>query len=100
MSAKFLLVCFVSLKESTCKTKENVFFISIISYCSWDNQSLTFQIFKCHDFIKCLSMKHKHVLPKNLESKQSGNEIFLIHVIKLQKKDFYQKFLWKMWPGN
>ena len=28
------------------------------SFHSWDNQILTFQIFKCHDVIKCLSMKH------------------------------------------
>ena len=27
------------------------------SFRSWDNQILTFQIFKCHDVIKCLSMK-------------------------------------------
>ena len=26
---------------------------------SWDNQILTFQIFKCHDFIKCLMPKHE-----------------------------------------
>ena len=29
------------------------------SFCSWDNQILFFQIFKCHDVIKRLSMKHK-----------------------------------------
>ena len=29
------------------------------SFRSWDNQILTFQIFKCHDVIKCLSMKHE-----------------------------------------
>ena len=27
------------------------------SFCSWDNQILNFQIFKCHHVIKCLSMK-------------------------------------------
>ena len=26
---------------------------------SWDHQILNFKIFKCHDVIKCLSMKHK-----------------------------------------
>ena len=29
------------------------------SFRSWDNQILTFQIFKCYDDIKCLSMKHE-----------------------------------------
>ena len=29
------------------------------SFYSWDNQILNFQIFKCYDVIKCLSMKHK-----------------------------------------
>ena len=28
------------------------------SFHSWNNQILTFQIFKCHDIIKCLNMKH------------------------------------------
>ena len=29
------------------------------SFHSWDNQILTFQTLKCHDVIKCLSMKHE-----------------------------------------
>ena len=29
------------------------------SFRSWDNQILNFQIFKCHDVIKCLCMKHE-----------------------------------------
>ena len=33
------------------------------SFRSWDNQILTFQIFKCHDIIKCLSMKREtHII--------------------------------------
>ena len=28
-------------------------------FCSRDNQILTFQIFKCHDVIKCQIMKHE-----------------------------------------
>ena len=60
----------------------------------WD---LTFQLFKCNDVIKYLSMKHKTL--NNLESKQSGNEIWPVYVI-LQKKKNYRKILRKMWPGN
>ena len=48
VSARFLLVCFVYLKESTFETRKNVCY-----------QILTFQIFKCNDVIKCLSMKHE-----------------------------------------
>ena len=29
------------------------------SFHSWDNQILTFQVFKCHDVTKCLNMKHE-----------------------------------------
>ena len=44
--------------------KENkILFHFESSFCSWDNQILTFQIFKCHDVIKCLSMKHEtHII--------------------------------------
>ena len=36
----------------------------------------------------------KPILLKNMESKQFGNEIWLVHVI-LQKKTFRQKFFMK-----
>ena len=39
------------------------------SFCFWDNQILNFQILKCHDVIKCLSMKR--ILLNNLGSKHS-----------------------------
>ena len=39
------------------------------SFCSWDNQILIFHIFKCHDIIKCLNMKH--IFLNNLRSKHS-----------------------------
>ena len=41
----------------------------------------------------------KQIKLNNLGSKQSGNEIWPIYKI-LQKKIFYQKILWKMWPKN
>ena len=48
VSATFLLVCFVSLKETTCETRINVFLFHFKnSFCSWHNQILTFQIFRC-----------------------------------------------------
>ena len=51
VSAAFLLVCFVCLKESTWETRKNVFYFT--------SKALFVQVFKCHDVIKCLSMKHK-----------------------------------------
>ena len=59
LSATFLRVCFLSLKESTFEKRENCLFHFEILFRSCDNQILTFQIFKCHDVIKCLSMKHE-----------------------------------------
>ena len=53
----FLLVCFVSLKERTSETRKNIF--TSFRKCSWDNQILTFQIFKFHDVIKCSSLKQE-----------------------------------------
>ena len=46
----------LSLKENTCETRKNVFYFT---FCSDVNQTLTFQIFKCHYVIKCPSMKHE-----------------------------------------
>ena len=40
--------------------KENNFLFHLEStFRSWDKQILNFQIFKCHDVIKYLSMKHE-----------------------------------------
>ena len=44
---------------------------------------LTFRIFKCHDVIKCPSMKCET---------QSGNEIWPVY-LTLQNKIFYQKII-------
>ena len=38
VSATFLLICFLSLNESTCQTKEKCFLFHIKnSFCSWEN---------------------------------------------------------------
>ena len=57
MSTTFLLVCFVSVKESTCETKNVFLFHFGDSFHFSDNQILIFQIFKCHDTISCPSMQ-------------------------------------------
>ena len=53
-------------------------FHSKSSFHLWDNQNLTFQIFKCHDVIKCLSMKHETHF--TWEVNKSGNEIWPVYV--------------------
>ena len=60
MSTTFLLVCFLCLKESTCETRKNVFYLNSKALFILEK---TFQIFKCHDVINCLSMKHEtHII--------------------------------------
>ena len=67
------------------------------SFRSWDNRSLTFQIFKCLDVIKCPSMKHETHFTEQLGKwTHSSNEMWPVGVI-LQK---YKKIIWKMWPEN
>ena len=51
----FVLICFLTLKESTCEKWKNIF--PLLQKRSWNNQVLTFQILKCRDVIKCPSMK-------------------------------------------
>ena len=59
VSITFLLVCIVCLKGSTFETRKNVFYSTSKAFLrSWDDQILIFQIFKCYDVIKCLSIKH------------------------------------------
>ena len=58
VSATFLLVCFFASKIEYLWNKQKCFLLHFESS-FWDNQILTFQIFKCHDVIKCLSMKHE-----------------------------------------
>ena len=56
-STTFLVVYFLCLKDSTSETRKMFFLFHFkSSFHSWDNQILTFQIFECHDVIKCLSM--------------------------------------------
>ena len=65
--ATFLLVCFLSLKESTCETRTNVF-VSLQKLFSFSkNQILEFLIFKFHGIMKCLSIKPQIHLSKKLK---------------------------------
>ena len=57
VSATFLLVCFLSLKESTWEKRKKKLFHFKSSFRSRENQILGFKVFKFHDVIKCLSIK-------------------------------------------
>ena len=63
---------------------------------SWDNQCLTFYIFKYHDVIKCPSMKLKHILVNNLGSKHTlemkFGQVIQYYKINFFIKKFYEKF--------
>ena len=55
----FASLSFMSKREHLWNKKECFLFHLKSSFHSWDDQILNFQIFKCHDVIKCLSMKHE-----------------------------------------
>ena len=62
---------FVLSKREHMWNKEKCFlFYFESSFRYWDNQILNFHIFKCHDVIKCLSMK-QNILLNNLGNKRS-----------------------------
>ena len=48
---------YMSPKESNFETRKSAFFHLKSSFGFWDNQILIFRVCKCHDVIKCLSMK-------------------------------------------
>ena len=54
VSTSFLLVYCVILNNEKC-----FLFHFESSLHTWDNQILTFEICKCHNLIKCQSMKHE-----------------------------------------
>ena len=86
LSATFLLICFVCLKQSTCETREKNLFHFESFFCSWDNQMLTFSVWNT-----------KPILLNNLGSKHSlvGNQIWPVYVI-VQNKFFIKKFQEKL----
>ena len=60
VSATFLLVCFLSLKKSTCETRKNIFFISLQKLISPSRKSnFRFLDIQILDVIKCLSIKQE-----------------------------------------
>ena len=96
VSATFVLVYFASLKrlkQRKKETKKKCFLLHFKnSFCSWHNQVLVFQIFKCHDVIVYLSMKHEAhmcficILLNNLGCKHSFPLVDFIHTKRIHHK--------------
>ena len=59
VSTTFVLVYFAYVKDTTCGRKIKFFYFISKAFFSWDNQILTFPVFKCHDVIKFLSLRHE-----------------------------------------
>ena len=95
LSTVFVLVCFVSLKESTCETKKNIFYFTLKAL--FVLEIIKFYLFRYSNVMASSNTQvwnTKHILLNNLEIKQSGNEIGPVYLI-LQKENFYQKILRK-----
>ena len=83
-------------RRALVKQGKKVLFHVKSSFHSWDNHFLTFQIFKCHDVIKCLGIKHEtHFTETN-----HSLVINMATLWNITKENFLSKNLWKMWPGN
>ena len=55
----FLSLFCMSKREDLWNKEKCFLFHFESSFHFWDNKILNFQIFKCHNIIKCLSMKHE-----------------------------------------
>ena len=66
VSAIFLLLCFLILKESTWEARKNILFHLKSSFRSQENQFLEVQIKTFHYFIKFLSRKQEITCTESL----------------------------------
>ena len=95
-------VTFVSLFCMSKREKKEFYFHFKSSFRSWDNQILTFQIFKCHHVIKCLSVKHETYFIDTL-----GTTVWLWNLVglcnitkeKFLSKSYMKNVTWKTVPG-
>ena len=86
----FASVFFKSKREYLWNKDKHFLFYFESFFLFWDNQILTFQVFRSHDVIKCLSMKHKtHFTKQPGKLIQSGNEIWSKR--KFFVKEIYEK---------
>ena len=88
-SATFLLIRFLSLKQSPCETMKYAFyFTSKALFVLKKTQGLEFYIFKFHGVIKCLSIKKKYIFLNNLGSKHSLLMEFDQFILYYKRKSF------------
>ena len=65
-SATFLLLCFVKLKESTCKARKNVFYFTSKALFVLDKIKIEFQLFKFHG--QFMSYQKRNVFSKKFQN--------------------------------
>ena len=97
----YIFASFVCLKESTCKTRKIVFYFSSKAF--FVLEIIKFQLFMYSNVMtssNSWAWNTKHILLNNLRSNHSLVIKFGQFYVILQKKIFYQKILWKMWPGT
>ena len=100
VSATFLIVCFLSVKEGTCETWKNLFYFT--SKALFVLEQIKFQNCRYLSFMtssNAQAQNKKYILLNNLRRKQSVNELRPVYVIS-QKKKIYQKHPRKLLPKN
>ena len=88
VSATFLLVCFVSLKEGTCIEKSFLFYFKSSRH-SWDNQILTFQLSNIMTSSNAQAWSTKHIL----------TSLCNITKEKFLSKNSMKNMAWKLIPA-
>ena len=95
MSATFLLVYFLSLKESTCKTRKNVFFISVQKLFSFSRKSnfrnLNIQVSWRHQMPKYKTINTFYWITWKVNTVCYVNKIWSV-IPYYKNKNFMKKF--------
>ena len=95
VSATFLLVCFLCLTESTCKTRKNTFYFTLKALLVLEK--INFWHFRYSNIMtssNAQAWNTKHTLVNNFgKQMQSGNEIWSVYGIL--QNSFFIKKLWK-----
>ena len=95
--ATFLLLCFVCLKEHFWSKKKYFLFHFKSSFHSWDSNFSDIQISWRHQTPKREARNTFYCITWEVNTIWWWN---LASLCNITKKNFYQKLLRKMWPGN
>ena len=105
MSATFLLVCFLNLKESTRETRKNVSYFTSKPLFVLDNRILIFGVFKCHDVIKCPSIETQNTFYWQTWKVNTVWWSYLVSLCNITKEKYLLKnstknVAWKLVQGH